>query len=305
MAKKKAKLSKNEKAAAKAGVSLKEYKASKKSSSKKEDKKSSTKVDDKIKKALKEAGVWDTYNNLDDEKKEFAAYNYNIAKANSKEDIKLYEEALKEATAQADPYWKSYLLVTQDEFLRSVDEAQKTTQSEIEKNQRLIDTLKENLTSNKDYLTLEQQSDLATLAQNYEVSQENLVQGAADTGLTFSTKRKIAEQRLAQTNTGLVESTQRKYNKQIRDLETQAASGSLEAQKEIEDLQRKLGSTITDIGRTAEKELGSENIPVISGYTPLGDISGNYYEQKTADIAKRQQAIFDEKSMGSLKLSSL
>ncbi len=279
-------------------VKVSDSKSSSKSSS-------STKVDDKLKKALKKAGVWDTYKNMSEDQQEFISYNYNIAKSDSKENIKLYEEALKEATEQADPYWKSYLLVAQDEVQRSVEEATKTTEYEVEKNQRLIDSLKENLSSNKDYLSLEQQSDLATLAQNYEVNQENLVQGAADTGLTFSTKRKIAEQRLAQTNTGLVESTTRKYNKQIRDLETEAASGSTEAQKEIEELQRKLSSNITSIGREAEAKLGSENIPTISGYTALGDVSGDYYEEKTKDIAERQQALFEEKSMGSLQLSSL
>lgn len=295
--------SKNEKAAAKLGMTLKEYKAS--SYYKKSSSSSSSKVDDKLKKALKKAGVWDTYKNMSEDQQEFISYNYNIAKSDSKEDVKLYQEALKEATAQADPYWKSYLLVAQDEVQRSVEEATKTTEYEVEKNQRLIDSLKENLASNKEYLSLEEQSDLATLAQNYEVNQENLVQGAADTGLTFSTKRKVAEQRLAQTNTGLVESTTRKYNKQIRDLETEAASGSLEAQKEIEELQRKLASNITSIGREAEAKLGSKNLPTISGYTALGNVTGDYYEQKTKDIAERQQAIYDEKSMSSLNLSSL
>ena len=297
MAKKKSKLSKNEKAAKKAGVSLKEYKASKKS---KDEKKSSSKDDSKFKEAMKKSGAWDYYQNLSSDQQEFAKYNWSITRSDAKESIKLYQEALDEATAQADPYWKSYLLVAQDEVQRAVDDAIKTTQSEVEKNQRLIDKLKENLTSNKDYLSLEQQSDLATLAQNYEVNQETLVQGSADTGLTFSTKRKLAEQRLAQTNTGLVESTQRKYNKQISDLQTEADSGNTEAQKEIEELQRKLGVTITSIGREAEAKLGSENLPTISGYTALGDVTGDYYEQKTADIAERQETIFAEKSRESL-----
>jgi hypothetical protein len=292
---------KKQKAQERAKKEAKEDKKEKKSSKKS----SSSSSSDKLKKELKEAGVWDTYKNMSSEQQEFIAYNYKIGKSDSKEDIKIYQEALDEATKQADPYWKSYLLVAQDEVQRSVDEAIKTTESEVEKNQRLIDSLKENLASNKDYLSLEQQSDLATLAQNYEVNQENLVQGAADTGLTFSTKRKIAEQRLAESQTGMVESTTRKYNKQIRDLETEAARGNTEAQKEIEELQRKLSSNITSIGREAEAKLGSENLPAISGYTALGDVSGDLYEQKTKDIAERQQAIYDEKSMSSLNLSSL
>jgi len=44
---------------------------------------------------------------------------------------------------------------------------------------------------------------------------------AADAGLTFSTKRKIAEQRLAEDNQGLVESTTRQYNAQLAQLEAE------------------------------------------------------------------------------------
>ena len=280
----------------------KEANEDKKKSSKKSSKSSSS---DKLKKEFKDAGVWDTYQNLSPEQQEFIEYNYKIGKSDSKEDIKLYQEALKEATKQADPYWKSYLLVTQDYYQRAVEDVEKTTQSEVEKNQRLIDELKTNLESNKEYLTLEQKSDLTNLTRQYEVDQEQLIGGAAESGLTFSTKRKIAEQRLSESQTGMVESTQRKYNKQISDLTVQAESGSLEAKKQIEELQRKLSSDITSIGREAEAKLGSENLPSISGYSAMGNVSGKLYEEKTKDIAERQQAIFDEKSMGSLNLSSL
>lgn len=294
---------------ARGGLSKKEWekknpgkKAPSDKDKKSKDDKKSSKTDDKFEKKLKESGAWESYQNSSPEQQEFYKYNWSIARSDAKNDIKIYQEALDEATKQADPYWKSYLLVTQDQVQRAVDTEIKNTQTEVEKNQRIIDQLKENLSSNKEFLTLEQQSDLATLTRNYEVQQEQTVQGAADAGLTFSTKRKIAEQRLAEANTGLVESTTRKYNKQIADLTTQAESGSLEAQKEIEDLQRRLGQRVTGIGREAEAKLGTTNLPAIEGYKPLGDISGSLYEQKTKDIAERQEALFAEKSRESLSL---
>jgi hypothetical protein len=192
--------------------------------------------------------------------------------------------------------------VAQDEVQRAVETEKVNTQTQIEKNQRLIDSIKENLSSNKEFLTLEQQSDLATLAQNYEVQQEQLVGGAADAGLTFSTKRKLAEQRLSTTQTGLVESTERKYNKQIADLTTEAERGNIEAQKQIEDLQKRMGQNVTALGRTAEQQLGTSNLPQLEGYTALGNISGKMYEDKTKDIFDRQQALFAEKSRESLAL---
>ncbi len=296
MAKKK-KLSAREEWAKKTGKSKEQYPGS---SSPKE--KESSKDSGKFKKFLKESRALDAYQRMDAEQQKFLEFNWNMTRSDAKEDIKLYQKALEEATTQADPYWKSYLLIAQDEVQRSVDEAMKTTQSEVERNQRLIERLNENLTSNKEYLSLEQQSDLANIARNYEVQNEQVVGGAAEAGLTFSTKRKIAEQRLAEAQTGLVESTQRKYNKQIRDLETEAASGSLEAKKRIEDLQRRLGQSVTSIGREAEAKLGTENIPAITGYTPLGDVTGELYERKVEDIAKRQQTLFAEKARESLTL---
>ncbi len=291
--------SKREYAAMKLGGKPSDYddNGKKKSSSSKSSSKSSS---NDFEKMMKDKGAWDYYQTLSPDQQEFAKYNWNITKSDAKEDIKLYQEALDEATKQAEPYWKSYLLVAQDEVQRAVDEVQKTTQSEVEKNQRVLDSLKENLASNKEFLSLEQQSDLVNLTKNYEVQTEQVVGGAAEAGLTFSTKRKLAEQRLAESQTGLVESTQRKYNKQIRDLTTEAEKGSTEAQKQIEDLKRRMGETITGIGRQAEAKLGTKNIPAISGYAPLGDVSGELYEQKTKDISDRQQALFAEKSRESL-----
>lgn len=232
--------------------------------------------------------------------KEVVLYNYEIQKANDKQKADNLSKALEMATAQADPYWKNMLLIAQDEVLRSFEQAQGDYESSVQRQQNIIQNINQDLMTNKDFLSLEQQSELANLKMNYEVNQERLIEGAANQGLTFSTKRKIAEQRLSEENQGIVESTNRRYNKQLTDLQTASARGSEDAQKEIEDLQRRMGDYTTNIGRSGEKYLGSENLPSLPGYTPIGNIAGDMYEQKVSDIESRKQAIANELNQSSL-----
>lgn len=235
--------------------------------------------------------------------KEIAVYNYEVQKANDKQKAEALSKALEMATEQADPYWKSIILVAQDEILRGFEQAQGDFNSSIERQQRIIENINQDLTTNKDFLSLEQQNELANLSRNYQINQENLVQGAAEQGLTFSTKRKLAEQRLAEANVGMVESTNRQYNKQLMDLQNQASRGTEEAQQEIEDLQRRISENTTSLGRKAETYLGTENLPSLPGYQPLGNITGDLYEEKVKDVSQRSNAIYNELTQASLNFS--
>lgn len=348
--------------------------------------------------------------NLPDDMKEIAIYNYEIQKANDLEKAKALASALEQATAQADPYWKSIIRVAQDEVLRGVEEATGDFTSGYARLQRNIEELNAGLASNKEYLTLEQQAQLAsltadlqdqrdtftrnmeymgaqkasqlrgmeldynkaisdiesnmeftteeknaalaTLAQNFKQNTSAITKGSADAGLTFSTKRKLAQQQLDVQNQGMVESTNRQYNKamsdmasnqaytaaqyqqqtgnvntqyqyqadtaqaqmgtaerqvqeardktqrdyakQIADLESSAASGNTEALAQIEDLKRKQAASITAAGRSAEATLGTNNLPELQGYTPLGGVTGTLYDQQVKDIEERKKAIYGE-----------
>lgn len=211
---------------------------------------------------------------------------------------------------------------------------------------------------NVEFSQAEKSTALAKINRNFIAQREQLIGSAANAGLTFSTKRKIAEQRLAEENEGLVESTTRAYNKQqadllasaeyattqrgqqagniaqkyqfsteqekqalatserqiqeqreklqrdysarIAELETEVSRGNVTAQAEMTDLQRKLSESIKNAGLSAEKYLGSSNLPPLGGYTSLGNISGSLSEQKTQDIAQRRSSIFNELTQSSL-----
>ncbi len=275
-------------------LGIKRYKLSKKKS--KKSKKTKNSVPSKIRGMVK---------GLPADLQEIAIANYNITKDNNEQKARWLDQSLDMATKDANPYWKSIIRIAQDEIVRSFDESKGDFDSGLQRLQRRRKELSEDLASNKEYLSLEEQSALARQDQTYQVQEENLVNKMADQGLTFSTKKNIAEKRLKDYTTDIQESTKRQYGKRIQELETQALRGDTAAQTEMTDLKRKFGETITGIGRKAEGYFGSENIGDLGlgGYTALGGLSGTMQEDKLKDINTRQDTYYNELSRGSLNFA--
>jgi hypothetical protein len=101
--------------------------------------------------------------------------------------------------------------------------------------------------------------------------------------------RQIQEQR---------DKLQRDYSVQIAELETEASRGNTQAQAQIADLQRKLQSSLSSAGLAAEKYLGTENMP--TGAPTIGGVTGTLYEDRTKDIAARQDTIYNDLTAASL-----
>lgn len=294
MAKKPVKLSKNEKKAAAAGVSVRTFNNSKKTSSNNSG---------KLEAALKSAGVWDSYQKMSPDQKTIIEGNYAIGIADSKDKAKKLSDALEEATKQADPYWKSFLKVAKDEVSRAFDDTKNDysfQKNELENN---ILRISEDLSKNRDFYTLEQQSDLAKLKQSYEQQRDGVIEDAASKGLTFSTKREVPLQQLTDYNTNVVESTNRAYSKKLTDMQTEADRTTLDSKGRIDKLNADLNSRLTGLGRNAEQNLGTGNLPTLDGYTPIGDVSGKLYEDRIRDINDRKDALYNEKIQSSLKFA--
>lgn len=250
--------------------------------------------------ALKDNGGWESYKKLSQDQQEFIKFNYTTAKSDSKENIKLLEQSLVEATAQADPYWKSFLTVAQDEVKRSYDDTMNTFQYQKTELENKIKNISEDLAKNKDFYSLEQQSDLAKLKQSYEQQRDTTIEDAASKGLTFSTKREVPLKQLEEYQKNIVESTTRGYEKKLGDITTQTQREIDQTNREIAQRAKDLETSLTTTGRQAEKALGTENLPALEGYSPLGNVSGQMYESKVKDIEERKNALFGEKSMTSL-----
>ena len=228
------------------------------------------------------------------------AYNHYVQLEGEEEYVEAWNDALTEAQELADPYFKNLLKVTTDEVNRA---STKLTGDYASRAQQLQDNLadiQEDLTTNRAYLTLNEQAELTKLSQQYQVELENTQQTMAARGLTFSTQRATTESRLQQSQQGLVESTTRQHGYQMQQLEKEAARGSLSAKTQLDDLKRQLGYDRTSIGRSFEQKWGSSSLPQLEGYSPLGGIVGTMAEERTKDIASRRKAIYDDATRASL-----
>lgn len=201
------------------------------------------------------------FQQLTDDQKLVALYQEKIQREDNVQKQAWMEEALNEAIEQSEPYMKNELRIAQDEVKRGFAEAKGDYKTSAEILNRRIDNIEQDLEENKEFLSMEQQAELSRVAQGYEIQRDNLVETHALSGMTFSTKRQLAEKRMTDEEKGIVESTKRQYNKKIADLQKEADRGDLEAQKQLEDLQRQLNEDLTRMGREFEEEYGTENLP--------------------------------------------
>ena len=241
-----------------------------------------------------------SYQALPDDMKTAVVYNYQVQSSGAEEDIKIWNDALTMAQTQAEPYFKNLLRVATDEVNRAMTQLTGDYASRAQQLQTNLLNIKEDLATNRQYLTLEQQADLKKLSQQYAIELDTTQQSMAARGLTFSTNRALAESRLEQTRQGLVESTQRQYGYQVQRLETEAARGSTEAETQLAELKEQLGYQTTTLGRGFESQWGTSALPALQGYAPLGGVQGTMAEEKIKDIAARREALYGEKTRSSL-----
>lgn len=233
----------------------------------------------------------ESFQNLTAEDKSYLAEYYKLLKENDAEKQKIMTDALNQAKEQADPYFREKITMIQDELDRSVGSQKADFASTKKTLEDRISQIQEDLSTNVGRLTLDQQVELRQQEQNYQDELDTLREQASQAGLTFSSRRALAEDRLNTSNTDYVESTKRSYQRQIEDLQKAAARGDTEAKQQLADYERKYGENVTTLVRSAESQLGSSNVN--STYDPykLGSVTGSIAEEKTADILERANAL--------------
>lgn len=201
------------------------------------------------------------------------------------------QEALATAMNSLDPYYKMKTRLAVDEIERT---SLGTTQDFASKVKSLEDKkrqIEEDLIYNKDYLTMEQQADMAKQKREYENQLYSTQQQMAEAGLAFSSPRARAEEQLKTENQGTVESITRQYNKAIREQQLGTERQAAELQQNVADLERQKGEALTKTSRTAEEYLGSTNVPTVPGVAPLGGIQGTLEAEKQAKALQYGSAI--------------
>jgi len=220
---------------------------------------------------------------------------YNVLTIQDEESQKILAEALEDAKAQSDPYFAEKIRMAQDELTRALGKQTGDFGSQKRDLELRIDQLKEDLATGKERLSIDQQAELGRQQRAYEYQLENLIETASHKGLTFSTKRALAESRLKTEQGDITESTKREFQRRITDLQQAASRGEVEAQNLLKDYERTYGENVTTLIRGAEKELGTTDLPsglpALPGVKPLGGVVGSFAEEKQTDILQRAEAL--------------
>ena len=234
------------------------------------------------------------YMSLPQDLRDFLAGYYDILKFSSKETRQLMVKALEEAALQADPYFAEQIRIAQTELLRGMGILEEDFESQEAALVTNIERLEEDLQIGGGRISIDKQAELARQKQRYEIQLDSLQESVRHKGLTFSTRRARAERILSKTQQDIVESTERKYQRQLTDLESRARRGDENARRQLTDLKRKFGEAGTTLVRATEAQLGTEKLPALPGApgaTPIGDVTGELYETKVKDIFERAKAM--------------
>lgn len=229
----------------------------------------------------------DAYKALSADEKSFVDMAFQLIAVGGEDEARYFANAIKQAKAIADPYFKAQLSLAQAEIGGKVAELNFDFDTKRELLERTQKQLLEDVSSQKQFLTLEQQSDLARLARDYDQDILQIRDVAAERGLTFATgrvSREGAEQQRGLAFADVIESSKRKFNFQVKELELKASRGDIAAQKQLEAMtgQRRFG--LASAGRLAEAQIGTANLPAIEGFAPVGGVLGEVEEKKRKSI---------------------
>lgn len=227
------------------------------------------------------------YKALPQDMKDFVNIAYNLIEVGGEAEAKMFANAIAQAQAVADPYFKTQLSLARAEVLGSIAEKNFDYEAKAEVVQRARDELMQDVASGKEFLSLEQQAEIAREVKAYDEDLLSIADQAAEKGITFATgarSRSLAESRRATQYEDVVQSTNRQANFKKKELEMRASRGDIAAQKELATLAGGKMFDLQNIGRAAEQVLGTANTPAIEGFTPVGGATGKIEEDKRKAI---------------------
>ncbi len=207
---------------------------------------------------------------------------YDAVSSNDTDSAAKLTAALEKAKAYADPYFKAQVSVALDTLVRGFQSQDSDAQYQERSLQTKLKDLQDATATAKEYLTLDQQSQLKQLEQTYQTELEKTQTDLAASGFGDSSRRTKTENLLSTTKGDMVESTNRAFAQKTGLLDTNVTTSTRDTADEIARLQEVTQQNKTDLGRKIEGFVGSKNLPDTPGYTPLGNVTGsaeqNYYQ---------------------------
>lgn len=195
--------------------------------------------------------------------------------------------AFKAATKLNDPFFNEQLRLATDAIERgyvAIDEEEDYKEMQLK---RRRDDVRADYEKRKEFLTLEQASDLRAIERQYTTELDDTRQNLAATGKTSSSQRVQKESLLEESFGDLRSSTNRKFAFEI-DAETEnVARTDRDIQSELARLSELTKAGKLDFLRKAEERVGSKNLGRLAGLDPnykaLGDVYGEIPRNKLED----------------------
>jgi len=190
-----------------------------------------------------------------------------------------------------DPYFAQQFKIAADTIKRGFVSIDDDLAFKEQLESKRLSDLQEDIASKQDFLTLEETSALRGIERQYDQQLKDTRQSAAARGMTFSTRRAESEQLLGEVTGDLRESTQRQFGIQQLEASRTLDRGERDIAAETERLRQLAEEGKLDLFRQAEANLGTLNLPNLSGApSPLGDITGAIPQEKLQNTLTSAQS---------------
>src|SRR3990167_383140 len=243
---------------------------------------------------IKNSKGWEA---LTDEQKVLAYFTYKtqtITNDAAKIDA---EKALDEAMKLADPFYKEQIKLAKEGITQSIQSIEFSSQSKLDQYQKNIKDLEETLAFQKENLSLEEQQELSQQLLQNKKQLFGLQQNMAEAGLAFSSPYQEAESDLLASQQWYAQSTKQQFAKAKKAAEMQVGQNVAVLQQGISQTEQAKQMALKELGLSTESQVGTQNLPSIPGYTPLGDITGSIEEQKQSKILNLQEILKQSKTL--------
>ena len=248
---------------------------------------------DKFDETAKEMEKAGDLEGMSDEQKTLAVAQQMGITAITAEDKALAEQYLAQAKELADPYYRSMVNVALDELSRTAESGAKDLEYKKTQIETKIKELQEDLAYNKEKLSLDEQAEMSQQLASYESERENVDLQMQEAGLTFSSPRKVAEQRLKSSQDLTAQSTARKYATARREQELGVSRSAAALQQEGLLAERQAQEALTSATRATEAKVGSAALP--SSADALGGVSGSIEDARKSAILNLSDVIATRK----------
>lgn len=230
----------------------------------------------------------DAFKNLPADQQEVVKQVYELIASNNKEQAGRLAAAFKTSAEISDPFFKQELRLAVDAIERGFVSIDNEEEFKLKQLQRRKSDLEQDLATQKDFLSLEEQSALRQIDREFSTQLKTTRQALASRGFSSSSRRDETEQLLEESTGDLRESTKRKFGLQQTEIARSLERGQRDTTSEIDRLKQLTNENKLDFLRTSEAKVGTANLPNLpslnSTVSPLGDIVGDIPQRQTQDI---------------------